>query len=623
MTKSRPDIACKGLLLVAALALLIPGGASAQNAPAAGPPRIDWQVADRFRLFSQADALARDRVDGLMTRIANAPPNTPLSNFHDDFRDTLALASGASLRTSNYSPPGATGGSGRYRADYLYPSSYRIILHSDEPRLQNATCRWTSPAGSVSGACAEPLALPLGPAHASGGHWQVRVEVSLHVDGEPDYLYPIAFDDRLIVALGDSYVSGEGNPDVPSIVTDAPLPVFETARWGAKIHAPAEVSRATWWDEPCHRSLLSWPVLATIAYAAHHPQQAVTLVHLGCSGAGISDLLDRGEADMPGGGTDSESQLAQLRHLLTAGPPGQVRRPDTILLSIGGNDAGFAGVIKTLVLPPDGYLVPGGAAVIGTFGGAICPYRNTAPPLRDLCFARPSAETRMGSLPASYRRLGTALAALGGSVHQFNYPNPILGAQGRPCSIAAQRDPAGPTQMTGFEALMGYLPSYVQISKHYSWDFALDYAPESIVTGELFPGAGCDWSAEPQDSEVCQGLWVHASLNHLIEGNAGAPNGWHVVRSHSDAIAGHGLCRRDAAFEVALPRVRNGQWDGGWTPHSLHAYDAANERWFRTPNDSLLTQYGDAKHFHQGSFHPTLRAHLAYAQAALDEALGP
>lgn len=617
------------LRTIAALACLTmfwaaPTSSAAQSSAEVAAPAIDWRVHSRFRLFSEADGPAAARVEAAMERIGTDDPSHSLAEHHDLLIEALALDGAESLRRSNYRPaePGGRRGSGRYRRDYLYPESYEIAIRVDEEHFAGRRCRWTSDYGSAEADCREAATLRVGPGRGEGEHWLVERPVRLIVDGGREHAYAVRFNDTLIVALGDSYSSGEGNPDVPSAVTDLPLPVFGRAGWAARLReADGDYRRAVWWDEPCHRSLLSWPVVASLAYAARHPREAVTLVHLGCSGAVAGDLLDRGEIELPGGGDElpGETQLAQLDRLLRAAPPGAaLRRPDRVLLSLGGNDSGFVGVLATIVLPPGGYMVPLlGPIAIGREADAICPYRNSGRQLERLCGHQRSAEERLERLPGSYDRLAGALSRRGAArVHHFLYPNPISAPDGLVCDIRATRDPERPEEMSGFEAFMGTIPPIFR-GRHYSWDFELQYFPERVQGDRLMRGVDCDWHTDPDDSEVCQALWVYSTLNRRVAENAVRP-GWTIVGGHVEKVAGHGICARAPAFLPALPRVRDGQWIEHWSPQSRRAYHADNPRWFRLPNDSVVIQYADPDHFYHGSFHPTFRAHLEYANAARD-----
>jgi hypothetical protein len=154
--------------------------------------------------------------------------------------------------------------------------------------------------------------------------------------------------DVLFLALGDSFSSGEGNPDV--------------MRSGSS-------RTADWWDTKCHRSLYSWPVLVAARYAAEHPQNSVTLINRTCSGAVISDLLGSspseqtaplstggpGEARLKVGNSTRLFPQIAMAHMdlcpqggsidsksLTSSCPSNLRQPDYVLLSVGGNDVAFS-----------------------------------------------------------------------------------------------------------------------------------------------------------------------------------------------------------------------------------------------------------------------------------------
>ncbi|HZF96616.1 MAG TPA: hypothetical protein VEZ20_17280 [Allosphingosinicella sp.] len=610
------------LSVCAAGAMLLPCAAQAQ--PGGTAPDVSWSVHDRFRLFSEADDDDKAAVHALMARMA-AAPFTPLSAHHDEIVRTLSGEAAAPLRRSNYRPPVRPGaGSGYYPESYLYGGSHRVLVRFGRGETAGAHCRWSAGTHSAEGPCDRDVVLTVGAAGPTGFGWGVNVELEVSVDGGPKQSKGrIQFRDTLIVALGDSYISGEGNPDVPSVISRDPEPVFRRADWGRRLR-PRHYQRAEWWDEPCHRSLLSWPVLSTLAYSAGRAQEAVTLVHLGCSGATVSNIIARGEKELPGGGDEpnGRTQLAQLLELLNARPLGARRVPDRILLSVGGNDSGFVGVIKTLLLPPSGYAIPIlGPMAVGGFGEAVCPYRFTGMPLSRLCRSRPSAEARLAALPDNYDALAGALRQPGwGPVYQFAYPNPALGEGGVPCDVVASREPVSVYEGGGFEALMGILHRPIH-GRHFSWDFRLQHHPELSLAGgrEIVPGSGCDDAAEPFDSEVCQGLWVHNRLNTVIRNQK--RKGWTAIESHLAETAGRGLCRRDERFPLGLPRVIGREWQSGWTPRSFEPYDRQNPRWFRTANDSIVTQYGGPKRFQHGSVHPTLMAHLAYADAALKDAL--
>lgn len=106
------------------------------------------------------------------------------------------------------------------------------------------------------------------------------------------------------VALGDSYSSGEGNP-------------------------PFEPRTDTLLDR-CHRSPQAWPLqLANDSTVLPH----LTIVgHSACSGAVASDIT----------ATPRSGELPQVLQLALLNPA-----PDLVTITIGGNDAGFAGVLAS------------------------------------------------------------------------------------------------------------------------------------------------------------------------------------------------------------------------------------------------------------------------------------
>lgn len=601
------------------------------STPAAGQT-VKWEIEDRFRLFGEGDAAAKEKVKDLLSHLAD--PKVKLDDQHNPILDALTDPSAATLRRSHYRPTdrATPGGSGRYDRRYLYPEHYTISAWMEDAP-PGALCTWRTPVETRRSPCEQRTSVRIADgASVSRNDWRVDQPLFVAVDGGTE-LKPeaIRFRDRLIVAMGDSYISGEGNPDVPSIVTDRldkrRAKIFSRPSWGSKLdERKGDYRRAQWWDERCHRSLLSWPVLASLAYSARKTNEAVTLVHLGCSGAIVGDLIDRGEVELPGGGGDepyAEPQLVQLKDLILAAPAGWERRkPDRLLLSVGGNDIGFVGVIKTITLPPNGFTLGGlGARLVGKEAEAVCPYDDSGSLLRRLCGSQRSAQDRLKELPKRYEELARALDPVfaAADVYQFTYPNPLLGKDGKPCRSADEQ--GNRLYDSGFNSLMGVVDRIGRGIFYRSWNFEISYYEERVWGGDyLIPNSQvrCDTGTDPSDSEVCQALWVHRTLNDTAKANH--HRHWSVISSHTSAIDGHGICLADEDFRLRLPLISQGTWEEGWTPLSFKPYDKKLPRWFRVTNDSAVTQYGDRKHFHHGTIHPTFRAHLAYAQAALDEA---
>jgi lysophospholipase L1-like esterase len=131
--------------------------------------------------------------------------------------------------------------------------------------------------------------------------------------GLPAYTDPNPTSDFKMIAMGDSYIAGEG----------------------AKQFYDGTDRRHV---NECHRSDTAYPVL--IATELH-----ASLTFASCSGATTTDVLTRGQQphqdpEVPGG----EPQIEILRAHLDA---------DVVLISIGGNDAGFGEIGKNCMLGGD------------------------------------------------------------------------------------------------------------------------------------------------------------------------------------------------------------------------------------------------------------------------------
>jgi hypothetical protein len=572
---------------------------------------LEWRVKDRFRLFDRASPEARAAVANLFDEISRASPSSPFTLYYPALLRTLSgrreEATSASLRRSNYDPADErpNRASGRYRRDYLWPERYLIEIR-DSRAASSELCTYSSEIDHADNRpCRQWTSLAVANGRdVSAADWHVETSVRVR-RGTAESSIPIGFGDELVVALGDSYISGEGNPDVTSEITIHPDPVFRGYNWGGHITS-AQVREAEWWDEPCHRSLLSWPVLASLVHAARDPHRAVTLVHLGCSGAVSGDLDLHGQRNLPGGGNEPRSQLRLLGELLRRPPEGWAeRRVDT-----NGYTAG-----------------PLAPRLIGGAAGAVCAYEHSGLPLSRLCNLRRSSEARLAKLPGSLRRLAGALAAAGipaNRTFQPLYPNPLLNSEGQPCDTFPSND------ASGFEALMGDIPPPFGGYRYNTWHFELQYLPEPGApdswrgkSGWLDPSgqARCDWAPEPGDSEICQALWVQASLDDAVARTVP----WRRLSGHMAAMGRHGLCNRSDEHPRALPLVVNGVWRNAVTPRSADPRDPDSPRWFNLPNDSILSQYGfhgAKRHFRDGTVHPTFRGHVELADTAYRAAFG-
>lgn len=129
----------------------------------------------------------------------------------------------------------------------------------------------------------------------------------------------VTLKDLLIVSIGDSFASGEGNPD----------------------KTRADPEGVKWIDERCHRSEWAGPARAALIIEKADPKTAVTFISFACTGASIREGLlgvqhRKGHAVQP-----------QVSKVFAA--VGQ-RTIDALLVSIGGNDLNFATLVEKAIL---------------------------------------------------------------------------------------------------------------------------------------------------------------------------------------------------------------------------------------------------------------------------------
>ena len=218
---------------------------------------------------------------------------------------------------------------------------------------------------------------------------------------------PVWVRDRLVVGMGDSFSSGEGNPDTPveidrysrrahlniSYVYD---PAEQAIRSVAAYSLPVRMQNvpAGWLDRKCHRSAYSYHLRTALQIALADPKHsAVTFLGFACSGAEITEGLlfpykgvETVERAYYRGGGLLRRDMPQIdramielcqddlvRHparrtvsldqpitgpsgsairsvsLLTC-PQSRFLRPiDLVIISIGGNDVGFSPLIADVL----------------------------------------------------------------------------------------------------------------------------------------------------------------------------------------------------------------------------------------------------------------------------------
>ena len=135
----------------------------------------------------------------------------------------------------------------------------------------------------------------------------------------------IRVSDILIVSIGDSYASGEGNPEVPREGSET------AALWGDGATPYAESLHAA-----TRRSTVAWPARAAMYLEQGDRHSSVTFVSVAASGARIDNGMIRGREDRA-------SQIQQVADLVGH------RTVDLLLIQAGGNSVGFSRFIRALV----------------------------------------------------------------------------------------------------------------------------------------------------------------------------------------------------------------------------------------------------------------------------------
>jgi len=209
----------------------------------------------------------------------------------------------------------------------------------------------------------------------------------------------VEVEDKLIVALGDSVASGEGNPEG---------------------NGPDR-----WLDAPCHRSAAAGFQQAANQLGKVDRRRSITFVSLACSGARIDKgLLGSYVGIEPAPG--KASYLAQVdrlgkidRRRQADGGPGV----DAVLLSVGANDVNFGALARFCMLVRD------------------CPSRRFDPehPLREAPASFPTAaeveRAALRRLQAGYDRLAVRLARTVAPARTIvvEYFDPLRDANGDVC----------------------------------------------------------------------------------------------------------------------------------------------------------------------------------------------
>ncbi|MGO9598857.1 MAG: SGNH/GDSL hydrolase family protein [Isosphaeraceae bacterium] len=135
--------------------------------------------------------------------------------------------------------------------------------------------------------------------------------------------------DVLIVSIGDSYASGEGNPVVPGVFFP---------EWAYSPNPAMNLENAD-----AHRSTITGSAEFALALQRSNPHEAVTFVSVAASGASIPEGLLGPMASIGDSSYVLQPQLTELKQIIGN------RHIDVLTISVGGDDLGFTTLVEDLI----------------------------------------------------------------------------------------------------------------------------------------------------------------------------------------------------------------------------------------------------------------------------------
>lgn len=590
-------------------------------------PAIAWRLENPFRFFTDPAHTEVHRATYLS--LSDAERKTPvlsaeraLSERHngEGWAQTMLDDTCWNPKTNRHSCSSTT--------DYMHPASHRILAGLKGVEDTEVDCVWlTSPKGrgkrgaSIRSPCADVVTLDIPYPHGA--------RVSVEVGGREVASTDIVIRDILVVGMGDSFGSGEGNPDAAVRYSRERTSDYGDPKKGAATTGyPARIglwqqvgdkafleANPRWLDQACHRSLYSHQLRAALQLAVEQPDRAVTFVSYACSGAEITEglfLRYKGHEWVPTppdlsqisavaqaqcGNREAPSiDLPEAYHLggripeLAGGlvlrkcDATRARQIDLVLLSIGGNDVGFSRLVANAILADKSTL-----RRIGGWMGHVHGFVE--------------ATQQLERLIDRYKALNRAFHNI---LHiPWNETDRVILVSYPPLALLEDGRSLCPDGRAG----MDVVPDF---------EMSTEKARDSMVAAERL-----------------HGIMEDSSRTH----------GWTFVEKHRDEFLGRSICSGfvenaiSSADDLRLPRKVGDTWVP-FNPGDWRAY-ASRQRWFRTPNDAFM-----AGNFHiartvmqkavptstmswmqvllaslySGAFHPTAEGHAAIADSVAAEA---
>jgi len=585
-------------------------------------PKLKWRVENPFRFFKDAEdtAVHREVYEDLLRGERKAPVLSSERILNSETRDGWAARM--------YAKTCWDADKNRHRCgkrdDYINPKSHAIVATIENVAEPDASCLWSLQSGrrskrknkTVSGPCAGPMRFEI----PYPGGAQISV-----VSGSRELIKrKIKVRDVLIAGMGDSFASGEGNPDVP--VRFSPERAqgygivkgkFDLSGYPTRVGSWSQIGdkkfnaqNARWNDTACHRSLYSHQLRAALQLSLEDPHRAVTFVGLSCSGAQVTfGLFLRYKGNE---WVKNPPDLSQISALAVAQCGGQraaavdmpeayhmrgvikelkgglvlrkcdrkkARKIDLLFVSVGGNDIGFARLVANAVLADQSLLKKLG----GWFGQL---------------HEKTQTETLLNAVDERLKALNRAFH---GILHvPWNESDRIVLTAYPPLALLGKNLKVCPSGNAGMDVMR-----------------AFSLSQKKALTSTLLANR----------------------LNKIMKKSTRLHN-WSFADGHRRDFIGRGICAGvnegdfAKADDLRLPR----KIAGVWTPYNPSNYNpyVSRRRWFRTPNDAYLTAHVHATGTvlrkalsfnrlswfqvllaatYSGAFHPNAEGHAAIADS--------
>ncbi len=683
-------------------------GAGLHAAPASSSDLV-WEVENPFRFYKPTSAFALHEAAYKAVRgdTETPPPADVLTRLErrlndPDCRDPSTPVTCAATRRARYEQSrlgwaaqtynsicyDSTGTPRRYlthcerryswgtaREDYILPEAHTVAVMLSPERLEeigSGECVWTWRARSGAGkvetrklACKDKLTIARVPYSQNRAASGVSVSVRAP-DGREFSEREVIVDDLLIVAFGDSFASGESNPDKPVTFSAAREMVYDPVNtrdeiatrsmrrepatgFGIaaanqfdpkalpkrrmedeereRIYRPTSAEfltaftqrSAQWISADCHRSQYGYPFRVGLGLALENRHRSITLVSLACSGAEITHGLFLDMAAREGEQKQVQGQFDQLSDLICRGGSQGRSRVSSYALPMfsHGSTQISMHTINKRWCPPEQRKRPIDLVLLSAGGndvgfGALAFYSMTesagdVAPIADLVGRQIRFSPRVSRvyLEVLDERLKAVKDALrdGFGVE----PARVVHTSYEPIQFDENGATCGAQPTLGMDVHPKFRLSRERLQE--TGDFLRDFLVRLECTSSDKRRAGCP-----------SGLAT------------GAGTGFQLVTEHQPKFARRGICARDpkaAALDgemMAMPRMmRSLDEFRPYSPANALPY-GRHWRLFRTPNDAFLaanTHKEGISPFdimqpayaglYSGAVHPTAEAHAIVA----------